>query len=211
MRAYLFPGQGAEQSGMGRDYYETNAHFRDVIDQANAVLNFDLPQYLFGEAPLIDHPDWLQPATVAYQVALYRALTGGGAGGDVLCGLSLGEYGALIASGMMTLADGLRLVAQRGAAMAQAAAQHPGGMMAIRTDDAAVLQVATSIPEVWLANHNGPKQVVFGGTKAGLSTALARLNEDHVRGLMLSVAGAFHTPLMADAQPALQAALQALP
>lgn len=209
MRAYLFPGQGAEQAGMGRDYYANDTLFRDVIDQADAVLQFDLPAYLFGDAPLIDHPDWLQPATVAYQVALYRTLSRTVGPAAVLCGLSLGEYGAVIASGMMTLADGLRVVAKRGAAMAQAAHRLPGGMMAIRTDDPDVLALIEEIPEVWVANHNSAKQVVIGGTKVGLLQASAYLSSHGVRSLSLPVAGAFHTPLMAGAQSELQSALAA--
>lgn len=210
-RAYLFPGQGAETAGMGRELYGNSLMFKQNIDAANAVLDFDLPAYLFGTQPLIDHPDWLQPALTAYSVALYRMVSPDLGPGAVLCGLSLGEYGALIAAGMLPLADGLHLVALRGQAMAKAAAAHPGGMMALRAPAVEDLAALTAQAEVWVANVNSTKQVVIGGSTAGLAAAETVMTDRRLKGIRLRVAGAFHTPLMAAAQPALQTALDATP
>lgn len=204
--AYLFPGQGAEQPGMGQSLFNNSLIFKENILQADAVLDFDLPAYLFGSAPLLAHPDWLQPALVAYSVALYGA-TADQARPQWLAGLSLGEYSALIASGMVSLADGLRLVAVRGAAMAAAAAKVAGGLLVAKTADPEVLAAVTALPEVWLANRNSVHQTVFGGTIGGLAAAERLLKTGGRRAMRLPVAGAFHTPLMAPAQTALASAL----
>lgn len=204
--AYLFPGQGAEQPGMGQAFFNDSLIFKENILCADAVLDFDLPAYLFGDKPLLAHPDWLQPALVAYSVALYRA-SADQARPQWLAGLSLGEYTALIASGMVSLAAGLRLVAVRGAAMAAATATVAGGMLVAKTADAEVLAAVTALPEVWLANRNSVQQTVFGGTSGGVAAAARVLKERGVRTIRLPVAGAFHTPLMAPAQAALAEAL----
>ena len=196
---YLFNGQGAEVPEMGLDFYHNSLIFKRIIDRADAVLAFDLPAYLFGAAPLLDHPDWLQPAVVAYSVALYQAVA---ARADYLVGLSLGEYSALIASGMLDLESGLRLVQARGQAMAAAAQASPGGMLAILKS----VQLP-DIPDIWLANHNSPKQLVVGGTPAGLAALSAYLTAEKIRFVTLPVAGAFHTPLMAAAETELAQAL----
>ncbi|WP_125702267.1 ACP S-malonyltransferase [Lacticaseibacillus daqingensis] len=209
--AYLFPGQGSERAGMGRAFNTNSLIFKETIAAADAVLPFSLPDYLFGAAPLVDHPDWLQPALVAYQVALFRMTTPTPQPADVVMGLSLGEYSALIAAGMLTLSAGLKLVAARGTAMRAAAAQNPGGMLALRAPDPAVLAAVLAVPEVWLANRNSPKQVILGGREAGLAQAQAILAAHGQRAMRLPVAGAFHTPLMAPAAPALQAAFALTP
>lgn len=209
--AYLFPGQGAETPGMGRDFAANSLIFKQTIAAADAVLDFDLPAYLASDAPLLEHPDWLQPALTAYSVALYRAVSAVYGPGQVLCGLSLGEYGALIASGMLPLADGLRLVATRGRAMAKAASERSGGMIALRAPKSEDLAALTALPEVWVANANSPRQIVLGGSQEGLAAAKALMTERKVKGMPLPVAGAFHTPMMAAAQPALSHALQQTP
>ncbi|MCI1987352.1 MAG: ACP S-malonyltransferase [Lactobacillus sp.] len=205
--AVVFSGQGSEFAGMGRELYHNSLIFKQNIDAANAILAFDLPAYLFGETPLSARPQDLQPALVAFSVALYRAAE---LQADVLAGLSLGEYSALIAGGQLDLEAGLALVAKRGAAMAAACKQNPGGMLALRLKDPQALAAVMALPDVWLANRNSPKQVVLGGRQAALLTAQQQLRELGIKALPLPVAGAFHTPLMAPAQPALATALAAV-
>ncbi|WP_179394023.1 ACP S-malonyltransferase [Lacticaseibacillus absianus] len=207
--AYLFPGQGSETPGMGCDRFDESLIFKENILACDAVLPFDLPAFLFGSAPLTDHPDWLQPALVAYAVAAYRDAVAHGPQPAWLVGLSLGEYAALIASGALSLADGMHLVSVRGTAMAAASRQTPGGMLAVRDATPAMLAALTAWPDVWVANRNSPRQTVLGGTLDGLTRVQAQLKAMGARGLRLPTTGAFHTPLMAPAAPALAAALAA--
>lgn len=202
--AVVFSGQGSEYAGMGRTLYLNSLTFKQNIDAANAVLAFDLPAYLFGQTPLRAQPDALQPALVAYGVALYQTAKLAPA---ILAGLSLGEYTALIVGGQISMAQGLALVAKRGAAMSKACAQNPGGMLALRVKTPAQLALIAELDDVWIANQNSPKQVVLGGTLAGLANAQQKLADQRIKTVPLPVAGAFHTPLMQPAQPPLQAAL----
>ncbi len=206
--AVVFNGQGSEFAGMGNFLYQESLIFKENIDAADACLDFDLPGYLFSPAPLAAQPDKLQPALVAYMVALYRATQRQPAR---LLGLSLGEYAALIAGGMLPLAAGLELVQIRGQAMAAACRTNPGGMLALRLKTPDQAQPLLELPEVWLANRNAPTQLVLGGTSAGLEAARARARELGIKALPLKVAGAFHTPLMAPAQARLHQALSAAP
>ena len=204
----LFPGQGAEFCGMGRAYYGTNPAVKRVMDRANAVLDFDLLGYMFGEESLSRHPEWLQPALVTYHLGMVAAFEANHSRPEAMCGLSLGEYSALIAAGACSLEDGMRLVAARSQAMARAAAVHPGAMLAVMKPTAAALEEALAVPDVWLANRNSHLQVVLGGTTSGISAARKCLATHGVRGIKLRVTGAFHTPLMASAQADLAQALR---
>jgi [acyl-carrier-protein] S-malonyltransferase len=150
----------------------------------------------------------LQPALVAYSVAMHEVAAAALPDETALAGLSLGEYSALIAGGGISLEDGLKLVAARGKAMAAACQAHPGSMLAVMTGDTAVIAAACQqASDVWPANYNGPKQTVLAGSKAGLAQVEAWLSDQGVRTVPLKVAGGFHSPLMADAQPPLRAAL----
>ena len=192
---------------MGIDFYQNTLIFKEIIDRADAVLDFDLPQ-LLATGDFAAHPDALQPALVAYSVAMHEVAAAALPDETALAGLSLGEYSALIAGGGISLEDGLKLVAARGKAMAAACQAHPGSMLAVMTGDTAVIAAACQqAPDVWPANYNGPKQTVLAGNKAGLAQVEAWLSDQGVRTVPLKVAGGFHSPLMADAQPPLRAAL----
>lgn len=192
---------------MGIDFYQNTLIFKEIIDRADAVLDFDLPQFL-ATGDFAAHPDALQPALVAYSVAMHEVAAAALPDETALAGLSLGEYSALIAGGGISLEDGLKLVAARGKAMAAACQAHPGSMLAVMTGDTAVIAAACQqVPDVWPVNYNGPKQTVLAGSKAGLAQVEAWLSDQGVRTVPLKVAGGFHSPLMADAQPPLRAAL----
>ncbi|MDE3283067.1 ACP S-malonyltransferase [Lacticaseibacillus parahuelsenbergensis] len=206
--AYVFNGQGAEVPGMGIDFYQNTLIFKEIIDRADAVLDFDLPEFL-ANGDFAAHPDDLQPALVAYSVAMHEVASAELPPETALAGLSLGEYSALIAGGGLSLEDGLKLVAARGKAMAAACQNQPGGMLAVMSGDQAVIQEACEqAPDVWPANYNGPKQTVLAGTHDALAVVEKWLKAQGVRAIPLHVAGGFHSPLMASAQPQLQAALK---
>ncbi|WP_390410405.1 ACP S-malonyltransferase [Lacticaseibacillus jixiensis] len=199
----MFNGQGAEFVGMGASDSKNSLTFKETMQQAQASLPFDLMGYLFGESPLVQHPDLLQPALVAYELAVYQA---SGIQADVLIGLSLGEYAAVCAARMATLAEIMQVTLVRGQAMAKAALQTPGQMLAIQLRQG---QELPPLPAgIWQANRNAPTQVVVGGQAAALDAFAAELKQAKLRHLPLEVAGAFHTPLMQSAQPALHEALQ---
>lgn len=199
----MFNGQGCEFAGMGQQLDHNSLIFKETLDQAQAVLPYDLRAYLFGAQPLVEQPAYLQPALVAYELALYRA---SGVQADAFIGLSLGEYAALCAAGMLSLEAVLQVTLIRGHAMAEAARQTPGLMLAVQLR---ATQHLPALPDgVWLANRNAPDQVVVGGVQKQLADYAAALKEAGIRHMPLAVAGAFHTPLMQAAQPALNQALQ---
>lgn len=207
--AYVFNGQGAEVPGMGIDFYQNTLIFKEIIDRADAVLDFDLPEFL-ANGDFAAHPDYLQPALVAYSVAMHEVASAELPPEAALAGLSLGEYSALIAGGGLSLESGLELVAARGKAMAAACQEQPGGMLAVMSGDETIIKTACQQAEhVWPANYNGPKQTVLAGTHDDLTTVEKWLADQGVRAIPLQVAGGFHSPLMASAQPPLQAALAA--
>jgi [acyl-carrier-protein] S-malonyltransferase len=207
MRAVIFPGQGSEFSGMGSGYYEHNPAFQQVITRADAALDFDLPAYLFGTEPLTAHPERLQAALLSYQLALFASLRAEIGTVNYMAGLSLGEYGALVAAGACTLENGLALLSVRGAAMADACAQNDGGMLAVLTADETLLTDVLQLPDLWVANRNSPGQTVLAGSRASVKQAAGLIRQAGVRSVRLRVAGAFHTPFMQPAQPALATAL----
>lgn len=198
----MFNGQGAEFAGMGQHGRDNSLTFKETLEQAQAALPFDLTGYLFGQTPLVQHPALLQPALVAYELAVYRA---SGIQADVFIGLSLGEYAAVGAARMAALAEIMQVTLVRGQAMAQACAATPGEMLAVQLRAG---QELPPLPEgVWLANRNAPTQVVVGGSAEALAGFRESLQTTKLRQMPLKVAGAFHTPLMQAAQPALREAL----
>lgn len=206
--AYLFNGQGAESPAMGINFYQNSLIFKQVIDTANSELDFDLVTYLTTETPWL--PEHVQPALVAYSVALYQAVQTQLPPAKALIGLSLGEYSALIASGMLGLKSGLQLVVRRGELMTQAAKQVESGMLAVMTTDQATVEtLCQRIGQVWPANYNTPKQLVVGGQQEALNHLQAALLEQGIKSIPLPVAGSFHTPLMASVVAPLQEALDA--
>lgn len=209
MIAFLYAGQGSQVPGMGLDFYEDPA-CRGAFD-ALAELK---PIVFEGPAEALNDTAVAQPALAAFAMAVTTALAAEGLVPAVTAGLSLGQYSALAAAGAMDTETLIRLTAARGKAMAEAAAAHPGGMMAVLGMDAAALREALAPLQaqglaVWLANDNMPGQQVIAGSHASLAVAKDALAGQARRVLPLKTSGAFHTPLMAPAAAALALALDA--
>ncbi|MFC6169045.1 ACP S-malonyltransferase [Loigolactobacillus jiayinensis] len=205
--AYLFSGQGAERAGMGAEFYQHNLQFKQAFDQASQILELDLPQLCFTADSRLQTTEYAQPALVALNWALYQASQAQLPPANALLGLSLGEYGALLAGGQLTLNDGLMLVKARGHLMAQACQQQAGEMVVVLKASAAQIEAACVAGQqqgaVMVANYNSPQQVVLGGTTAGIAAAVAYLRAQGVKRILpLPVSGAFHTPLMQSAATA---------
>jgi [acyl-carrier-protein] S-malonyltransferase len=211
MIALLFPGQGAQEVGMGRDLADSFPTARAAFDEASEALGYDLARACFeGPADRLTRTDVCQPAVLATSVAAWRVAAGHGLAGDVTMGHSLGEYTALVASGSLGFAEAVRLVAERGAAMNAANDLRPGTMAAvIGAPDADVQEMCREAGDVWPANYNCPGQVVASGTLDGVARLLERAAERGVRATVLQVGGAFHSPLMEPAVVRLEPALAA--
>lgn len=206
----MCPGQGAQAVGMGRAWFEQSAQARAVFDEADAVLADTLGGRLsdlcfHGPAERLNRTDISQPAIYCCSVASYRGLIDrdGSMNLSATAGLSLGEYTALHLAGAFTFADGLRLVAERGRLMQDAAEQSDGSMVALIGSDEAqaeeVCQRARQGDVLVCANFNAPGQIVLSGHRSGCSRAVKAAEELGLRATPLTVAGAFHSPLM---QPA---------
>ena len=210
MRLLLFPGQGAQEVGMGQDLAEAFPIARDTLDEANDVLGYDLAAICFeGPAEKLTETAICQPALVAVSVAAWRVAKEHGLAGEIALGHSLGEYSALVAAGCLDYDRALRIVAERGAAMQQASEVAPGSMAALLglDDDAAASLCAKA--GVWPANYNCPGQVVASGSVEGIDRLLELAKADGVKVARLAVSGAFHSPLMAGAAERLRPALEA--
>lgn len=210
MIALLFPGQGAQAVGMGRQMAEAFTVARDTFAEADEVLGYSLSEICFtGPEQRLTATDVCQPALVAASVAAWRVAADHGLAGDLALGHSLGEYAALVAAGHLDYADAIGLVAERGAAMQAAAEAQPGTMLALigpSMDQAEALCRAAG--DAWPANDNCPGQVVASGTLAGIDRLEALAAEAGARSARLRVGGAFHSPLMAPAAARLAPALE---
>lgn len=203
--AYLFPGQGSQFVGMGKDHYESNPDFTAMVDQANEILGFDLKNILFnGPEETLKQTEYTQPAIFLHSVALFKTLE---AKPDTVAGHSLGEFSALVACGAVSFEDALRIVRRRGELMQEAGTQNPGTMAAIiGMEDEAVENVCSQASsetgkEVIAANYNCPGQLVISGYVEAVEKAVALAKENGARmAMLLPVSGAFHSSLM---QPAL--------
>jgi [acyl-carrier-protein] S-malonyltransferase len=213
MKAFVFPGQGAQFSGMGKDLYESNATAKALFDKANTVLGFDICKIMFeGSDEELKQTDVTQPAVFLHSVVL--ALTSSNFQPDMVAGHSLGEFSALVASGALTFEDGLRLVAQRASAMQKACLKEPSTMAAVlNLPDEKVEEICQSVSEetkqvVVAANYNCPGQLVISGSLAAIEIACEKMKEAGAkRALVLPVGGAFHSPLMEPAREELAAAI----
>lgn len=211
MTAYVFPGQGAQFTGMGRSTYELSGLAKSLYDQADEVLGYALTQVMFGGSDeelrqtRITQPAIFVQSAIAYLTAEERPQP------DAVAGHSLGEYTALVAAGTLTFADALRLVRERAEAMQEAADAQPGTMAAVLgLDDALIESACAEIEEVVVpANYNSPGQLVISGTEEGIATATKVLQDLGARRVLrLPVGGAFHSPLMAPASDRLRAAIE---
>jgi [acyl-carrier-protein] S-malonyltransferase len=208
----LFPGQGAQGAGMGRELYETIPECKALFDQADAVLGFELSRICF-EGPEADlaRSDITQPAIFTVSAAALKALElkNPAAEYQAAAGHSLGEWGALYAAGAVTFEEALRVLKARGEYIQQACDRNPGGMLAvIGLDDDAVRKIAEQCG-IYVANFNSPGQTVLSGLKDGITQAAEAAKAAGARrALPLNVAGAFHSPLMGPAAEALTDLLQ---
>lgn len=211
MKAYVFPGQGAQFSGMGKDLYENNEAAKALFEQANEILGFRISDIMFeGSDEELKQTKVTQPAIFLHSVIL--AKTSPDFNPDMVAGHSLGEFSALVANGTLAFEDGLKLVYQRALAMQEACEINPSGMAAILgLEDEKVEEICTSIEgeTVVPANYNCPGQLVISGSNKGIEVACEKMKEAGAkRALPLPVGGAFHSPLMEPAREKLQKAIE---
>ena len=210
MKAYVFPGQGAQFSGMGKDLYESSPAARELFDRADEVLGFGLSKIMFeGTDEELRQTKVTQPAVFLHSVASVAAL-GEEFRPDMVAGHSLGEFSALVAAGALDFESGLRLVYARALAMQKACEEVPSTMAAVLgLSDDVVESVCEGIEGVVAANYNCPGQIVISGTKEAVSEACVRLKEAGAkRALPLAVGGGFHSPCMASAKEELERAIE---
>jgi [acyl-carrier-protein] S-malonyltransferase len=212
MKAYIFPGQGAQFSGMGLDLYNNSPIAKELFDKANEILGFEITKIMFeGTAEELKQTKVTQPAIFLHSVILAKVL-GDDFKPEMVAGHSLGELSALVANGVLTFEDGLKLVSKRALAMQKACEAQESTMAAVLAlDDATVEEVCASIDGVVVAaNYNCPGQLVISGEIAAIDKACEILKEKGAkRALKLPVGGAFHSPLMEPAREELAAAIEA--
>ncbi len=212
MVAYVFPGQGAQFVGMGKDLYDKSPKAKEMFQKANNILKFRITDLMFdGTEEDLKQTNVTQPAIFLHSVILAKVM-GDDFKPDMVAGHSLGEFSALVANHTLTFEDGLRLVAKRADAMQKACELNPSTMAAIiGLEDEVVERVCNSIDDVVVpANYNSPGQVVISGTVTGVKQAIEELNKAGAkRAVMLKVGGAFHSPLMEPARIELAKAINA--
>jgi len=210
MKAYVFPGQGAQFVGMGKDLYDNSPLAKDLFEKANSILGFRITDLMFGGTDEdLKQTKVTQPAIFLHSVILAKVL-GSSFKPDMVAGHSLGEFSALVANGALSFEDGLVLVSKRAMAMQEACEMEPSTMAAILgLDDKIVEDTCDAISEVVVAaNYNSPGQLVISGSIVGIDTACEKLKAlGAKRALKLPVGGAFHSPLMEPARVKLEKAI----
>ncbi|MBO9703083.1 MAG: ACP S-malonyltransferase [Sporocytophaga sp.] len=211
MKAYVFPGQGSQFSGMGKDLYDRSDKAKSLFEKANEILGFDITNVMFtGTDEELKQTKVTQPAIFIHSVVLAKITENFNP--DMVAGHSLGEFSALVANGTLSFEDGLKLVSKRALAMQRACEINPSTMAAILgLDDAKVEEICKSISDeiVVAANYNCPGQLVISGSMKGIEIACQKMKEAGAkRALPLPVGGAFHSPLMEPAREELAEAIK---
>ena len=199
--AFIFPGQGAQTCGMGKDFYEHTETGRKVFDKATELLGFSVPELCFEPNDRLDITEYTQAAMVTASIAMMKVLEENGVKPDVAAGLSLGEYCALAAAGVMSEEDAITTVRQRGIFMQEEVPAGEGAMAAILALDAAVIEEVTAdMDGVWIANYNCPGQIVISGSLEAVAQAAEQLKAAGAkRVLPLNISGPFHSALLKEA------------
>lgn len=209
--AFIFPGQGAQACGMGQDFYEQTNDAKEIFDRASEILGFSMQELCFEKNDRLDITEYTQPAMVTASIAMMKVfMERTGLKPDVAAGLSLGEYPAMVAAGVMSTEDAIRTVRQRGILMQEAVPAGVGAMSAVLAMDAGKIEeVIADISGVQIANYNCPGQIVISGKKEAVEEAAEKLKAAGAkRVLPLNVSGPFHSYLLEEAGEKLYGVLQ---
>lgn len=211
--AFLFAGQGAQTLGMARDLYEHFDIVKATFEQASQILGYDIRHLIDEDQDKLNQTRFTQPAILTTSVAIYKLLIEKGISPDIVAGLSLGEYSALVAAGALDFETALQLVAKRGQLMEEAAPAGSGKMVAIMNAEVSVIesacQSASDLGVVSPANYNTPQQIVIGGEVTAVDKAVDILKETGVKSMIpLQVSGPFHTALLEQASQGLAEVLE---